>query len=335
MGNRNLKNILKRYKTYLVAAALAAVFACGCGKKDAAVEAVEGEAAEAALAEEVQAEENNLEENTHSSIDRLIEKYCMSIAEGDVESLAAIVDVLPEEESEKIQYRAAFIESFENIKSYTKNGPVDDSYIVFVCYDMRLINLETLAPDIICLYVSPKDEHGARYIHYGDIDESMQAYVAELEKDPEVQALYDDVSTRYQEAKASDEALAKFISTITGKVAEEPAEETGNTSEEASKESEETSGEATEEAAEEEAEEPAGEAAEEEAEEPAGEAIAQNRETRTTESVNVRKEPSTESERLALAYQGDPITQIESYDDGWSKVEYKGLTGYVKTEFLE
>ena len=38
---------------------------------------------------------------------------------------------------------------------------------------------------------------------------------------------------------------------------------------------------------------------------------------------------------IALAYQGDAITQIESYDNGWSKVEYKGETGYVKTEFLE
>ena len=50
---------------------------------------------------------------------------------------------------------------------------------------------------------------------------------------------------------------------------------------------------------------------------------------------NVRSDATTDSDRIALAYQGDAITEIESYDNGWSKVEYKGQTGYVKTEFLE
>lgn len=268
--------------------------------------------------------ENNLEENSHASIDRLVEKYCEYIANGDVESLEGIVDVLTDEEKEKIQNRAAFIEAFENVTCYTKNGPIEDSYIVFVCYDMKLINIETLAPDIICLYVGPKgaDGHEGRRIHYGDIDESMQEYVAELEEDPEVQALYDDVSTRYQEAQEKDETLAEFIQKISGQVTEEPEEATTETAEESSE---------TEEASSEE-----GENQEEEAsEETEGEATVQNRETRVTESVNVRSEASTDSERLALAYQGDAITQIESYDNGWSKVEYKGQTGYVKTEFLE
>ena len=91
-----------------------------------------------------------------------------------------------------------------------------------------------------------------------------------------------------------------------------------------------------EDAQEETGEEPAAEEQnEEQAEEEAPAAEAQNRETRVTESVNIRSEASTDSDRIALAYQGDVITQIESYDNGWSKVEYKGETGYVKTEFLE
>ena len=85
------------------------------------------------------------------------------------------------------------------------------------------------------------------------------------------------------------------------------------------------------------AEEPTEEQPEETQEESVetGEAQAQNRETRVKESVNVRSDATTDSDRIALAYQGDAITEIESYDNGWSKVEYKGQTGYVKTEFLE
>ncbi len=344
MSHFTWKFTLNKYKTYLMAAALTAMFMCGCGKSEAQAGKVPAKTAAVTGAEETQevqeasVEENNLEENSHASIERLIEKYCAGIASGDVESLEAIVDVMSDEEKEKIQSRATFIESFDNVQSYTKKGPVDDSYIVFVCYDMKLINIETPAPDIICLYVSPKDDGGARRVHYGDIDESMQAYVAELEKDPEVQELYNDVSTRYQEAQAKDEALAAFIGKITGQVTEEPeAEETEEpaeeeTSDEGGEEAQEESSEESEETQPEEQE-----AEEEDSEEPeeSGEATAQNRETRVTESINVRKEPTTESERLAVAYQGEKITQIESYENGWSKVEFKGLTGYVKTEFLE
>ena len=74
-------------------------------------------------------------------------------------------------------------------------------------------------------------------------------------------------------------------------------------------------------------------------EEEAPAAEAQNRETRVTESVNIRSEASTDSDRIALAYQGDAITQIESYDNGWSKVTFqkKGedkIIGYVSDSVL-
>lgn len=260
--------------------------------------------------------DNKLEENSHASIERLVNKYCESIASGDVDTLEEIVDVLTDEEKESIRNRASFIESFDNVVSYTKDGPDEDSYIVFVCYDMKLINIETSAPDIICLYVGPNGEDGRR-IHYGSIDESMQEYVAQLEQDPEVQALYDDVSARYQAAQESDETLAAFIQKISGQIAEE--EETEEPSEEPAEE--------TEEPTEEEAQ------PEEETEAPAS--TAQNRQTRVGSTVNVRSEASTESTRVAVAYQGDPITQIEAYASGWSKVEYNGQIGYVMTEYLE
>ncbi len=274
-------------------------------------EDVSPETTEQPETEEEPEPENNLEENSHASIDRLVEKYCSYIAEGDVDGLEEIVDMLTDDEKEKIQSRAAVIESFDNVTCYTKNGPVEDSFIVFVCYDMKLVGIETSAPDIICLYVGPKGDEGRR-IHYGSIDEEMQEYVAELEKDPEVQALYDDVSTRYQEAQEKDETLAAFVQRLNGQVEEpeEPAEET------------------------QEEEQPSEEPAEEPAEEEGG-ATPENREIQLADTVNIRSDTSTDAEKLTVAYQGDMITLIESYENGWTKVEYRGITGYAKTEFLE
>ena len=56
---------------------------------------------------------------------------------------------------------------------------------------------------------------------------------------------------------------------------------------------------------------------------------------RLTESINVRKEMKTSAGRLGVAYAGENVTVIKVYKNGWSKVNYKGKEGYIKTELLE
>ncbi len=54
-----------------------------------------------------------------------------------------------------------------------------------------------------------------------------------------------------------------------------------------------------------------------------------------SESVNVRQSMSENADRVGLAYQGDVVTVIMSYAEGWTKVSWNGQTGYVKTEYLQ
>lgn len=54
-----------------------------------------------------------------------------------------------------------------------------------------------------------------------------------------------------------------------------------------------------------------------------------------TQSVNIRTSMSETADRVGLAYQGDVVTVIMSYAEGWSKVSWNGQTGYAKTEFLK
>ena len=334
MEQGNFRELLEKYKYYVIGAAVVLVVIIALvagGRKTETVPEEPQETQEAADQQEQEEEPNELEENSHSSIERLVSKYLDCIVNGDVDALESIVDELSDADKEEVKKLDKAYESYSDLKCYTKKGPDEDSYIVFVCCDMKIAGVETLAPYISCLYIGPKDESGNRYIRYNNVeeDQTLQAYVQELEQDPEVKALYDDVNARYQEALNSDPTLAEFVQNATGKANEntETAEEEAPAADEAAEQ---------EDAQEETGEEPAAEEQNEEpAEEEAPAAEAQNRETRVSESVNIRSEASTDSDRIALAYQGDAITQIESYDNGWSKVEYKGETGYVKTEFLE
>jgi len=54
-----------------------------------------------------------------------------------------------------------------------------------------------------------------------------------------------------------------------------------------------------------------------------------------TDTVNVRKSASTSADKLGVCYPGEELEVIMKQADGWTKVKYKGETGYVKSEFLE
>lgn len=54
-----------------------------------------------------------------------------------------------------------------------------------------------------------------------------------------------------------------------------------------------------------------------------------------SESVNIRASMSESADRVGLAYQGDVVTVVMSYAEGWTKVTWNGQSGYVKTEFLD
>ena len=60
-----------------------------------------------------------------------------------------------------------------------------------------------------------------------------------------------------------------------------------------------------------------------------------NKQMQFKETVRVRAERSAESERLANGYTHDLVKVLENYSDGWSKIDYNGVIGYCKTEFLE
>ena len=53
-----------------------------------------------------------------------------------------------------------------------------------------------------------------------------------------------------------------------------------------------------------------------------------------TGNVNFRKSYSTQSASLGMVKEGENVTILGNGDNGWSKVEYNGKTGYIKTSYL-
>ena len=54
-----------------------------------------------------------------------------------------------------------------------------------------------------------------------------------------------------------------------------------------------------------------------------------------SQTVNVRAAMNADSELVGVAYKGEVVTVVMSYDDGWTKVLWNDITGYIKSEFLK
>ena len=194
------------------------------------------------------------------------------------------------------------IESYNNITCYTKRGPAENSYVVYVCYDIKFQNVDTMAPSLNMLYVCTAED-GSLYINNGTWDADTESAISELNASADVQALVSQVEDAYSAALAQDEKLSNLASTIQS--ASTSAEES---SEEASSEEEQqTEGEA-------------------EAEQPAEDTSAGQETVYAKETVNVRSQADENSDRVGQIARGDSAVRISEDENGWSQISYNNAT---------
>lgn len=53
------------------------------------------------------------------------------------------------------------------------------------------------------------------------------------------------------------------------------------------------------------------------------------------DTVNIRSSMSETASKVGVAYAGEYVTVVMSYQEGWTKVNWNNKTGYIKTELLE
>lgn len=72
-------------------------------------------------------------------------------------------------------------------------------------------------------------------------------------------------------------------------------------------------------------------------EEPAdtGVALSEGTEVRLEDTINIRSRMSEDSDRVGTAYAGETVTVVMSYAEGWTKVNWNGKTGYIKSSLLQ
>ena len=261
-----------------------------------------------------------LETDAYPEVNALVKKYYQAMVDGDLETLSGIMTGLDEKEQIKIAKKSEYVENYPTVICYTKKGPLEDSYIVYAYYEVKLVDFENLTPGMNALYVC-KNDAGAYYINGETQDDKTIDYCEMISAQDDVVDLVNTVQVKYNELKSVDTELCEFLAQL-------PDILTAAVGEELAKlEAEENAS----------VEEPAEETQEpEETEEPVEE-VAETvvKTVRTTDVVNVRSSDSATADKIGKAQKGEEYTLLEEKGNGWSKIMYDGKEAYIKTEFLQ
>ncbi len=134
--------------------------------------------------------------------------YYNARTNGDTEVLRQLNPSMEEQEAANLAN--SYVEGYENISTYSKPGLTDGSYIVYVCYDGKVKDIDTLVPSLIEFYVMT-DNDGNLYIADTEGDAQIKAFCEESGQTPEVQSLVERVSQSLQQARSADPALDDFM----------------------------------------------------------------------------------------------------------------------------
>ena len=253
-----------------------------------------------------------LEENAYADVNEFVNRYFTAMTNGDTQTIQTMQNDSQQKELLKIEKESAYIDEFDNLKVYTKPGPLTPSYITFVYYEIKFSGIETLAPGLTTLYIC-SNEDGSLYINSLLSDQDTE-FIRQIVAQDDVVDLFSLVETKYAEAVDADANLKSFMEGLSAKLDAEVSEAM------AAIEAENAAPEETAEPAEEESTSPENVVAEQ---------------VMATDTVNVRSSDSENADRIGQIGLGTTITRYEKKENGWSRVDYNGTEGYIKSEYLE
>ena len=286
----------------------------------------EAEIASAAseTATETATEEVPLVANEEGAIYTLIATYYNAMATGDEETLRSVCDEISDKDMYRYVELSQYIDYYPTLEIYTKTGPEEGSVIAYVYYKISFVGHEEEVPGYQALYICTNDQ-GGLYIKRGENSEEVNEYIKTVSTQDDVVEFNNKITVEYNELMVDHPEVLQYISELDSQVSIAVGEKLANQvagetqvaeagTEEGSTDGQDTQTENGE---------------QQEAEEQGPQYVT------TTTTVNVRSSDSEQADKLGKVSGGTKLQVLEQRPNGWTKVDYEGKEGYIKTEFLQ
>lgn len=286
----------------------------------------EAEIASAAseTATETATEEVPLVANEEGAIYTLIATYYNAMATGDEETLRSVCDEISDKDMYRYVELSQYIDYYPTLEIYTKTGPEEGSVIAYVYYKISFVGHEEEVPGYQALYICTNDQ-GGLYIKRGENSEEVNEYIKTVSTHDDVVEFNNKITVEYNELMVDHPEVLQYISELDSQVSIAVGEKLANQvaaetqvaeagTEEGSTDGQDTQTENGE---------------QQEAEDQGPQYVT------TTTTVNVRSSDSEQADKLGKVSGGTKLQVLEQRPNGWTKVDYEGKEGYIKTEFLQ
>ena len=175
---------------------------------------------ESAAEEETSGDENGdpyaTETLMHDSVPEvldLMKKYFAARASADADTMNEIYGIsglsFTELEHEKTRLRSnsKYVQEFDNITTYVRDGATADSWLVYALADIKFHSVKTTAPMIMWCYVEKDSEGNYHIIQDENLSEEVLQLIDVSNHSEEVRKLASSVNVKLKEALNSDEDL--------------------------------------------------------------------------------------------------------------------------------
>ena len=286
----------------------------------------EAEIASAAseTATETATEDVPLVANEEGAVYTLIATYYNAMATGDEETLRSVCDEISDKDMYRYVELSQYIDYYPTLEIYTKTGPEEGSVIAYVYYKISFVGHEEEVPGYQALYICTNDQ-GGLYIKRGENSEEVNEYIKTVSTQDDVVEFNNKITVEYNELMVDHPEVLQYISELDSQVSIAVGEKLANQvagetqvaeagTEEGSTDGQDTQTENGE---------------QQEAEDQGPQYVT------TTTTVNVRSSDSEQADKLGKVSGGTKLQVLEQRPNGWTKVDYEGKEGYIKTEFLQ
>lgn len=142
-------------------------------------------------------------------INSLVSSYFQAKRDVDMEAMEPLVSDINQVDQQKLITQAEYVEDYQNITCYYLENKDNGAYRVYVRYDMKLKNINTLAPCLSGLYVTVGSD-GKSLIYLSALDENEEEFILAADKNSHVAEIQKDVASKLQAAIDGDDAFRQL-----------------------------------------------------------------------------------------------------------------------------
>lgn len=265
------------------------------------------------------------EENAYPEVNALILAYFNAMAAGDADTIESLQGSLDNMERIKIVELGKYIESYPGVIVYTKPGPIENSFIA-IAYTTVILSYypEDFLPGYMTFYICPKED-GTYYINQENESEEVLEYIRQVMAQDDVVELCNRIQVECNDIYLAKPELLNYMAEVEQQVKAAAGEILAQQQVSAGDVATVSGGDVSV---------SGNEVAQDPVTEPEPEVTGPIYATATT-TVNVRSSDSETADKLGKVSGGTKVMVLEQLVNGWSKIDYEGQEGYIKSEFLQ